>query len=76
MSRTNIDIDDDLLAAVMRRSGMRTKRDAVNYALRRLHVEPMTMEEKLAMRGFGWEGDLDAVRDDDSEDDRRHWEEG
>ena len=73
MSRTNIDIDDDLLAAVMRRYGMRTKRDAVNYALRRLHVEPMTLEEKLAMQGFGWEGDLDAIRDDDAENDRRLW---
>ena len=72
MSRTNIDIDDDLLAAVMRRYGMRTKRDAVNYALRRLHVEPMTLEEKLAMQGFGWEGDLEAIRDDDV---RRHREE-
>lgn len=76
MSRTNIDIDDDLLAAVMRRYGMRTKRDAVNYALRRIHIEPMTLEERLAMRGFGWEGDRDAFRDGDAQDDRRHREEG
>ena len=76
MSRTNIDIDDDLLAAVMRRYGMRTKRDAVNYALRRIHVEPMTMEEKLAMRGTGWEGDLETMRGSDAGDHRRPWGEG
>lgn len=64
MTRTNIDIDDDLVAEVMRRHGMKTKRDAVDFALRRLVVPVMTLEEMHAMRGTGWEGDLDQLRDD------------
>jgi Arc/MetJ family transcription regulator len=62
VSRTNIDIDDELVATVMRRYGLRTKKEAVDLALRRLAVEPMTREEALAMRGTGWEGDLDELR--------------
>ena len=62
MSRTNIDIDDELVATVMRRYGLRTKKEAVDLALRRLAVEPMTREEMLAMEGAGWDGDLDEMR--------------
>lgn len=61
MARTNIDIDEDTCAEVMRQYGFRTKREAVNYALRQL-VNVMTIEEALAMRGTGWEGDLDEMR--------------
>jgi Arc/MetJ family transcription regulator len=62
MARTNIEIEDELIARVMRRYGLRTKRAAVDLALRRLDLEPMTREEALAMRGTGWEGDLDKLR--------------
>ena len=62
MARTNIDIDEDACAAVMRQYGLRTKRDAVNLALRTLAVEPMTLDEALAMQGSGWDGDLDEMR--------------
>lgn len=34
MSVTQIDVDDDALTEVMRRSGLTTKKDAVNEALR------------------------------------------
>lgn len=34
MSVTQIDLDDDALAEVLRRSGLTTKKDAVNEALR------------------------------------------
>lgn len=61
MGRTNIDIDDEVCQAVMRQYGFTTKREAVNYALRQL-VNVMTLEEALAMRGTGWEGDLDEMR--------------
>jgi Arc/MetJ family transcription regulator len=63
MARTNIDIDEPLVARVMRRYGLRTKRAAVDLALRRLDVEPMSRDEALAMRGTGWEGDLAKLRD-------------
>jgi Arc/MetJ family transcription regulator len=62
MSRTNIEIEDELIARVMRRYGLSTKRAAVDLALRRLDLEPMTREEALAMRGTGWESDLDELR--------------
>ena len=56
VSRTNIEIDDELIERVMRRYGYRTKREAVHEALRQMvdGVEPMTTEEMLAMRGSGW----------------------
>ena len=62
MARTNIDIDDELIGRVMRVHGYRTKREAVDEALRRLDIKPATKEEILAMRGMGWSGDLDEMR--------------
>jgi Arc/MetJ family transcription regulator len=62
MSRTNIDIDDHLLGLARRLFRLRTKRETVNYALRKLLGDPMTREEALAMEGSGWDGDLDELR--------------
>lgn len=63
MGRTNIDIDDELCARVMERFGLKTKREAVDLALRRLAAEPLALEEARALRGSGWEGDLEAMRE-------------
>ncbi len=49
--RTNIEIEDDYLRAVMNRYGVRTKTEAVDLALRYLAGQPMTRDEALAMRG-------------------------
>lgn len=62
MTRTNIDIDDDLVAEAMRRYSLPTKRAAVDLALRRLVVEPMSAAEIVAMHGTGWDGDLAQLR--------------
>jgi Arc/MetJ family transcription regulator len=62
LSRTNIDIDELACAAVMRRYGVKTKRDAVNLALRLCAVEPLATEAALALEGTGWVGDLDEMR--------------
>ena len=64
MTRTNIDIDDDLLDRVMRRYRVKTKREAVNLALRRAAGDAVPRDELLAMRGMGWDGDLDSLRRD------------
>lgn len=64
MSRTNIDIDDELAAEVMRRFGLTTKRAAVDLALRRLVGLPLSREFLLGLEGVGWEGDLDDLRSD------------
>jgi Arc/MetJ family transcription regulator len=61
--RTNIDIDDDLLAEAMALTGEPTKRATVEAALRtliRLRNQAAAIER---LRGIGWEGDLDAMRE-------------
>jgi Arc/MetJ family transcription regulator len=50
-SRTNIEIEDDYVRAIMNRFGVHTKTDAVDLALRHLAGQPMTREEALAMHG-------------------------
>lgn len=67
MARTNIDIDEDACARVMQKFGLATKRDAVNFALREVG-RVMTVEEALAMEGYGWLGDLDTMRRDEHTD--------
>lgn len=62
MTRTNIEIDDEACRRVMTRFGLRTKREAVDLALRRLAGEPLGLDEARAMRGTGWDGDLDQMR--------------
>ena len=62
MARTNVDIDDDACAEVMRRYRLTTKREAINYALRTLAAEPLGVEDARGLRGSGWEGDLDELR--------------
>lgn len=65
VSRTNIDLDDELVERAMRTFGVRTKREAVQLALERLvGGDPMSVEEQLAMEGVGWDGDLEAMRTD------------
>ena len=53
-SRTNIELDDALIAEVMRRYGVGTKREAVDLALRRLVGQPLTQDFLRSLRGMGW----------------------
>ena len=62
MSRTNVDIDDEACAAVMRRYRLTSKREAVNLALRLLAAEPLRLDEARRLRGSGWVGDLEDMR--------------
>jgi len=64
VSRTNIDIDDELVDKAMWMYRLESKRAAIDLALRRLVGDPMTREEALAMEGTGWDGDLDEMRRD------------
>jgi Arc/MetJ family transcription regulator len=66
MSRTNIDIDDDLVAEAMRKYGLRTKKEAVDLALRRLVGPRLSIEFLESLEGIGWDGDLPAMRDADA----------
>jgi Arc/MetJ family transcription regulator len=49
--RTNLEIEDDYVQAIMDRYGVRTKTAAVDLALRHLAGQPMTLDEARAMRG-------------------------
>ncbi len=49
--RTNIEIENTYIQAIMDRYGVRTKTEAVELALRQLAGQPMTREEAMAMRG-------------------------
>ena len=64
MARTNIDIDEDACASVMRRYRLATKREAVNFALRTLAAEALELDEARQLRGSGWDGDLEEMRMD------------
>jgi len=61
--RTTIDLDDVACAAVMKRFNLKTKKEAVNFALSVLATEAMTVTEARKMRGSGWDGDLDEMRE-------------
>ncbi len=60
--RTNIVIDDKLMADTLRATGFKTKREAVEMGLKTLlRLEQQT--ELREIRGkYEWEGDLDAMR--------------
>lgn len=62
MTRTNIDLDDDACETVMDRYHLTSKRDAVNYALRLVASEALDLDDARALRGSGWDGDLDEMR--------------
>jgi Arc/MetJ family transcription regulator len=62
MSRTNIDIDDEACQVVMDRYQLSSKREAVNYALRLVAGEALSLDEARALRGSGWDADLDEIR--------------
>jgi Arc/MetJ family transcription regulator len=65
MGRTNIEIDDELIELAMRTYRLRTKREAVDFALRRLVGQPLSLAEASAMEGTGWGADLEELRSAD-----------
>jgi Arc/MetJ family transcription regulator len=68
MVRTNIEIDEELVTTVMRRYHLRTKKDAVDLALRRTAGMPLTREFLDEVEGMGWDGDLAEMRNDTIEE--------
>ncbi len=61
--RTNIEIDDELLRDVMRKTGAKTKREAVEQSLRTALRLKEQAEAVRGLRGIGvWEGDLEKSR--------------
>lgn len=62
--RTNIVIDDKLMQEVLEKTGIKTKREAVEEGLKLL-LKMKNQEKILELRGkIHWEGDLDEMRRD------------
>lgn len=60
--RTNIVIDDQLMAEALKASGCETKKEAVEQGLKLL-VQQSRQQELRKLRGkVRWEGDLDKMR--------------
>jgi Arc/MetJ family transcription regulator len=60
--RTNIDIDDELLTQAMAAAGTTTKKATVEHALRQLVDNHRGRQAIANLRGLGWEGNLDEMR--------------
>lgn len=67
MGRTNVVVDDELIDRVKRIYGVRTAREAIDVALRRLvgDVSPDPHTGLLALEGMGWGSDLPDIRGED-----------
>lgn len=64
MMRTNIVIDDELMANVLKLTGLRTKREAVELGLKTL-IKLKQQEQIRRFKGrLPWQGDLDELRSD------------
>ncbi len=62
--RTNIVIDEELMKRVLKLTGLRTKREAVDLGLRTV-LRLRQQQEIRKFRGrLHWEGDLEAMRTD------------
>ena len=60
--RTNIVIDDKLMADALKATGLRTKKEVVEQGLKLL-VQRSRQQEIRNLRGrVKWEGDLDEMR--------------
>ncbi len=63
MGRTNIEIDDDLVETARRLTGAKSKREAVDIALRRLVQKGSLYRAMRRLRGkLEWEGDVESWR--------------
>lgn len=61
--RTNIELDETLIAEAMAVTGLPTKKAAVEAALRDLVKRHHQRHAIADLAGLGWEGDLDALRE-------------
>jgi len=62
--RTNIVIDDKLMRDTLRATGLKTKREAVETALRTLLCLKRQAQIRRLRGKLEWHGDLDAIRSD------------
>lgn len=61
MVRTNVVVDDELIARVMKTYRLPTKRAAIDFALRAV-LGTRERKAMLELEGTGWDGDLEEMR--------------
>jgi Arc/MetJ family transcription regulator len=61
--RTNVHIDDALIASALQLTGLPTKRAAIQRGLELLVEKHSRLLAISQTAGIGWYGDLDTVRD-------------
>jgi len=61
--QTVVEIDRTLLDEARKEAGLGSDREAVEEALRLLLAKARRVAAYEAMRGIGWDGDLDAMRE-------------
>jgi len=69
--RTNIELDDELMAQAMAATGLPTKKATVEEGLRLLVRRREQRKAFEELEGLGWEGDLDAMREGRNFDPRK-----
>lgn len=62
--RTNIEIDGHLMSRAMKALGQSTKKATVEEALKLAVERAERLDALQQLRGIGWEGDLDKMRND------------
>jgi len=61
--RTNVVIDEKIIKKAQNYTGLKTKKDVINYALQEL-IRRKERKEILKLAGkLHWEGDLDEMRE-------------
>ena len=66
--RTNIEIDDRLIADAMEATGLPIKKATVEAGLKASLERKAQMRAIDALRGIGWEGELGRMREGDQAD--------
>jgi Arc/MetJ family transcription regulator len=62
MKRTNIVIDESLIKTALKATGLKTRRELVDYALREL-LRRESQKKILELKGrVTWQGDIKAMR--------------
>ena len=62
--RTNIVIDDELIQKVLKATGLKSKREAVNEGLKELLRRAKQKQGQQFFGSIAWEGSLDDMRKD------------
>ena len=64
LQRTNVEIDKKLMSEAMKATGQTTKRATIEEALRTVVRLKRQANALKRLKGIGWEGNLDEMRQD------------